>query len=82
MVHSCILQHIWPATGNRRETTERFFPEIKYIKPKIQTKITDENLENSLRFSLSNTKADIDSLVVQVAYRLDCYVVHYIITFI
>jgi hypothetical protein len=39
---------------------------MKFSRLKIRTKMTDENLENSMQLSLSNTKVNIDSLLVQV----------------
>jgi hypothetical protein len=39
---------------------------MKFSKLKIRRKITDENLENSMRLSISDTKVNIDSLLVQV----------------
>jgi hypothetical protein len=39
---------------------------MKYNKSKIRTRITEENLENSMWLSLSNTNVNIDDLLVQV----------------
>jgi hypothetical protein len=44
---------------------------MKYNKSKIRTRLTDENLEHSMRFSLSNTNVNIDRLLVQLQGHLD-----------
>jgi hypothetical protein len=45
---------------------EQFFSRMKFNKSTIRTRLTDENLKNSLRLAVSSTKVNIDSLVAQV----------------
>ncbi|KAG0433364.1 General transcription factor II-I repeat domain-containing protein 2A [Dictyocoela muelleri] len=45
---------------------EQFFSKMKYNKSKTRSRITDDNLEKSMRVSLSKLNINIDDLVVQV----------------
>uniref|UniRef100_A0A8D8SJW9 General transcription factor II-I repeat domain-containing protein 2B n=4 Tax=Cacopsylla melanoneura TaxID=428564 RepID=A0A8D8SJW9_9HEMI len=49
---------------------EQFFTQMKIVKSKTRTKITDRHLENTLRIATTKMDTDIDNLVNQMQHHL------------